>query len=549
MQAKRKLLPILLVLIAAALIVTACGGGAAGQEKTWFNLPATPLDVKPDGTVSLYGIGLPVGAVLPATLVQQLQSADVQQLQVRIGANGIVIYSNGQELPFISWNSESAKNLGAALSAAGITQMDMNQLRTVGLGLNLKFPPAQGQPVLDVPRWRGETAPPAAAAPTGQAINLGISFDAEGNPSALGMSPEALAAIAGGALPKLDPGTLQMLSTMGMNKLQISTTPTAITIVANDNQPFPSLAYDAASLQRLVDLAKPMLQSTPDTLATIEQVAAILPNQNLNLTVGFNGTPVETKLSDLPVGISDSGNITFGGMAIPGAAIPAATLDQLKSAGIQSIGIAATDGGILLAANGQTLPKITYTDQGLNTLANLAGAAAGVSPQMITGGLQAVTAAGLSTSVALPGGQAAPAPTEPTFAAPDLGDVPIPTLRVAATVKDGQITSVGGLSAEQLAALGVALPTLPANVTDALKGLGAKQVDIVTEPNKLRVTADGADVLGMEYDQASLKAAWDLAKPQLADGPLADPGLQKLIEEQFLPLLPGTDLKIAITLE
>ncbi len=549
MQAKRKLLPILLVLIAAALIVTACGGGAAGQEKTWFNLPAAPLDVNPDGTVSLYGIGLPVGAVVPATLVQQLQSADVQQLQVRIGANGIVIYSNGQELPFISWNSESAKNLGAALSAAGITQMDMNQLRTVGLGLNLKFPPAQGQPVLDVPRWRGETAPPAAAAATGEPISLGMSFDAEGNPSALGMSPEALAAIAGGALPKLDPGTLQMLSTMGLNKLQISTTPTAITIMANDNQPFPSLAYDAASLQRLVDLAKPMLQSTPDTLATIEQVAAILPNQNLNLTVGFNGTPVETKLSDLPVGISDSGNITFGGMAIPGAAIPAATLDQLKSAGIQSIGIAATDGGILLAANGQTLPKITYTDQGLNTLANLAGAAAGVSPQMITGGLQAVTAAGLSTSVALPGGQAAPAPTEPTFAAPDLGDVPTPTLRVAATVKDGQITSVGGLSAEQLAALGVALPTLPANVTDALNGLGAKQIDIVTEPNKLRVTADGADVLGMEYDQASLKAAWDLAKPQLADGPLADPGLQKLIEEQFLPLLPGTDLKIAITLE
>ena len=549
MQAKRKLLPILLVLIAAALIVTACGGGAAGQEKTWFNLPATPLDVNPDGTLSVYGLGLPIGAVVPPTLVQQLQSADVQQFQVRIGANGIQLFTNGQGLPFISWDSESAKNLGAALSAAGITQMDMNQLRTVGLGLNLKIPPAQGKPVLDVPRWRGETAAPAAAPATGQPISLGISFDAEGNPSALGLSPEALAAIAGGALPKLDPGTLQMLSTMGLNKLQISTTPTAITIMANDNQPFPSLAYDAASLQRLVDLLKPMLQSTPDTLATLEQVAAILPNQNLNLTVGFNGTPVETKLSDLPIGISDSGSITFGGMPIPGAAIPAATLDQLKSAGIQSIGIAATDGGILLAANGQTLPKITYTDQGLNTLANLAGAAAGVSPQMITGGLQAVTSAGLSTSVALPGGQAAPAPTEPTFAPPDLGDVPTPTLRVAATVKDGQITSIGGLSAEQLAALGVALPTLPANVTDALKGLGAKQIDIVTEPNKLRVTADGNDVLGMEYDQASLKSAWDLAKPQLANGPLADPGLQKLIEEQFLPLLPGTDLKIAITLE
>ena len=236
-------------------------------------------------------------------------------------------------------------------------------------------------------------------------------------------------------------------------------------------------------------------------------------------------------------------------MPIPGAAIPPATLEQLSAAGVQSVGVAATDGGVLLAVNGQTLPKITYTDAGLNTIANLAGGMAGVSPQMITGGLAAVTNAGLSTSIALPGGEAAPAPTEPTFAPPDLGDVPTPTLRVAATVKDGQITSVGGLSAEQLGALGVTLPTLPPSVNDALTNLNAKQIDIVTEPNKLRVIADGTDVLGLEYDQASLKSAWDLAKPQLADGPLADPALQKLIEEQFLPLLPGADVKIAVTVE
>ena len=129
MQAKRKLLPILLVLIAAALIVTACGGGAAGQEKTWFNLPAAPLDVNPDGTLSLYGLGLPVGAILPASLVQQLQSADVQQLQARIGANGIHAYINGQDMPFIGWNRESATNLQAVLAALGI-QVDLNQLRT-----------------------------------------------------------------------------------------------------------------------------------------------------------------------------------------------------------------------------------------------------------------------------------------------------------------------------------------------------------------------------------------------------------------------------------
>jgi hypothetical protein len=553
MQAKRKLLPILLVLIAAAMIVTACsGGGAAGQEKTWFNLPAAPLDVNPDGTLSLYGIGLPVGAVVPPTLVQQLQAANVQQLQVRIGANGIHIYTNGQELPFISWDSESAQNLSNALTAAGISlPVNLNQARTVGVGANLKIPPAQGQPVLDVPRWSGETPAPAPAegAGTGTPLSIGLSFDSEGNPSALGMSPDALAAMVGGALPTLDPSTLQMLGNMGWNTLQIKTTPTGIMLTANDDQPLPSLAFDEASLQRLVEVITPMMAASPDTLATIQQVTSILPNQNLDLKIGFNGTPVETVLSDLPVGIADNGAITFGGLPIPGATIPAATLEQLKTAGVQSVGVAATDGGILLAINGETLPKISYTDEGLNTIANLVGPMAGVSPQMITGGLQAVTSAGLSTSIALPGGEAAPAPTAPTFAPPAASDVPPPTLRVAVTISDGQITSIGGLSAEQLGALGVTLPTLPPEVDTALQGLNAQQINIATEPNRLRVTADDKDVISLEYDQASLQSAWNLAKPQMADGPLADPALQQLIEEQFLPLLPGADIRVSITLE
>jgi hypothetical protein len=419
------------------------------------------------------------------------------------------------------------------------------------MGANLKIPPAQGQPVLDVPRWSGEpSAPtPAEGAGTGTPLSIGLSFDPEGNPSALGMSPDALAAMVGGALPTLDPGTLQMLGNMGWNTLQIKTTPTGITLTANDDQPLPSLAFDEASLQRLVEVITPMMAATPDTLATIQQVTSILPSQNLDLKIGFNGTPVETVLSDLPVGIADNGAITFGGLPIPGATIPAATLEQLKTAGVQSVGVAATEGGILLAINGETLPKISYTDEGLNTIANLVGPMAGVSPQMITGGLQAVTTAGLSTSIALPGGEAAPAPTAPTFAPPAVGDVPPPTLRVAVTISDGQITSIGGLSAEQLGALGVTLPTLPPEVDTALQGLNAQQINIATEPNRLRVTADEKDVVSLEYDQASLKSAWNLAKPQMADGPLADPALQQLIEEQFLPLLPGADIRVAITLE
>ncbi len=258
MQAKRKLLPILLVLIAAALIVTACGGGgAAGQEKTWFNLPAAPLDVNPDGTLSLYGIGLPVGAIVPPTLVQQLQSADVQQLQVRIGANGIRHLQQWPGAAVHQLEQRKRQEPGSGAERCRDHPDGHESAAHGGLGVEPQDPAGTGPAgARRAPLARRDGCTPAAGAAAGEPISLGISFDAEGNPSALGLSPEALAAIAGGALPKLDPATLQMLSTMGLNKLQISTTPTAITIMANDNQPFPSLAYDAASLQRLVDLAE-----------------------------------------------------------------------------------------------------------------------------------------------------------------------------------------------------------------------------------------------------------------------------------------------------
>ena len=551
MQAKRKRLPILLVLLIAAVIVAGCsGGGAGGREQTWFNLPAVPLDVNPDGTLSLYGIGLPIGAVLQPAMVQQLQAANVQQLQVRVGANGVFIYVNGQALPYIAWDSQSAGNLNQVLSAANVTTMDVNQLRTVGLGVNLKIPPAQGQPVLNVPRWSGETIIPPAAPAADSTLALGLSFNEQGQPSALGLPADTLAAMAGGALPTLDANTLALINSLGWETLSVQTTPGGITLMANGDQPLPYIAFDAESLQRGIDVATPILEgSNPSLVPLIQQLATMLPNQNLDITVGFNGTEVPTQLSDLPVGIADDGAITFGGMAIPGATIPAETLTRLTDAGIGSLGVAATDDSILLAVNGQSLPKISFSADGLNTVANLAGSLAGVQPAMITGGLQALSNAGLSTSITLPGGEAVPAPTEPTFAAPDLGDVPAPTITVAATVQDGQITSVGGLTAEQLSALGVALPALPANINDTLQSFGAQQVDIVTEPNRLRIVLDGQDTINLEYDQASLQTAWNLAKPQLADGALADPAVQALIEEQFLPLLPGSNINLSITLE
>ncbi len=86
-----------------------------------------------------------------------------------------------------------------------------------------------------------------------------------------------------------------------------------------------------------------------------------------------------------------------------------------------------------MAVNGQTLPKINFTADGLNIVAGLAGSATGMKPEMITTGLNALAKDGLSTNISLPPAAGATpveatAPAEPTFAPPDLGDMAAPVL-------------------------------------------------------------------------------------------------------------------------
>ncbi len=91
MQGRQKFLQLFLVALIVSLMLGGCGGGTTGA--TWFNLPSIPVRIQPDGTAKVFGIGL--GAILPPAMLQQLQGANVQKLEVRIGYNGVHAYANG----------------------------------------------------------------------------------------------------------------------------------------------------------------------------------------------------------------------------------------------------------------------------------------------------------------------------------------------------------------------------------------------------------------------------------------------------------------------
>ncbi len=551
MQAHPKIYKILLVALIASLVLGGCGGGTTGA--TWFNLPSIPLNIQPDGTATVFGFGVPAVILQPA-MIQQLQTANVQKLEVRLGYNGIHIYANGQDLPYIAWDATKMATLQEVirklpqLGANGPLIADwLPVTRQIGLGVDLRLPLAAGATALDIPRWQGETtvsAETAPATPTIGPFTIGsLSFDPEGNAKLGSVALSDLAPI------KLDANTLGLLSSIGAEKLSVTTQPNGIDLAIND-QPLPGIAYDTNSLNQALALATPLLPD-PNLAATLGQVLPLLPGAALDLDVSFTGEPAgTTEIAAVNVAINEDGTLAVYGIPVSGNPIvPADILQKLQAANVQQLSLDIGQDGLFLATNGQTLPTITWTPETLNTLVNVVAPAAGIDPAMIATGLSLLQETGsIKANVSLPGAAADAAPVEinKTMTPPDLQGQAPPVILLSAVIQQGAVQTLGGLPAGVMPGLPI---SLPANVVAILSGLNADQLQIATDPNKLELLLDGNVALTLNYDLPSLQSALSLASPFLADTPLSDPAIATLLQEQILPQVPGSDVNVTVDLQ
>lgn len=549
MQAKRTFLPILLVVVFVVFVIAACSAGASGQDKTWFNLPSVPVDIDASGAASVYGIGV---TQLPPEQVQLIQALG-QKVELRAGANGVHVYINGEDGPYIAWDAERAGNLEQLLASSPTTAIAapaIPWLRRIGLGAAVSVPPTSGS-ALQIPAWRGETAvSPQAPETETPPVSLGVSFDESGAGSIGGIAGNLLAPLTGGANPlQLDPALLAQLKGFGIENLGLQTTPGGLDININ-GAPMPGIAYDSSYLERLTGLLPSLPGLDAATAGMVSGIASQLPGMNLGLNVDLSGQPVDLKLSDLPVKLGDDGSVQVLGMAIPGVSIPAETLQPLRDLGVAQLAVNASTEAINIAVDGKALPRIRFAPDSMATVAGIVGSQTGLPPALLDAGINTLLKDGVTTRIALSGevDQSA-APAEVTFAPAELGDMAPPVIRARVGVKDGQIVSVGDLSAEQLAQLGVALPALPPNVMQILGDLNAQTVDIVNTPNNLSIAVNGSELMSIDYDAASLATALELAKPYLAGTPLEDPAVMQLVQEQILPIAPAADVNVQITVE
>ncbi len=550
MQARLKTLPVFLVGLATMLLLSACGGGDTGS--TWFNVPSVPVQVEEDGSASLYGFNL--GPVVDAAMVDQLQAAGVDKLDVRVGYEGIQPYLDGEALPYVGWDQGSVENLQEIVETApnipnaGLISRALPMLRTFGLGAALKLPGGE-----NIPNWDGteSTVDPAAAGEVaiGPMEIGGLAFDDQGAASFAGIPLAAL-----GADVALPPALLATLNQLGVDKLTIDTDPSGVTLGYNDKT-LPGLKFSEESLGRMLGVAGAFVDD--ETRATLEQIAPILTASDINLDVSLTGEPAgETTLGKVPVTIQDDGNLAVFGLPVTTEpVIDAATLGQLQEANIQQLDVAVGEAGLNLAANGVKLPSISWTDESLETLAGIVAPMAGIDPGLIDSALGIARNSGLSASVAVPMASGAEAIEVPedidfTFAPPEMGDLSAPLIRLEATLgSDGSLVEAAGLDAATLAALGVSGPMVPAETMATLAALGASEIKIVGEPNNLKLLLDGNEALSIAHDAESLSAALDLATAFQSDSPLADPALNALLKDVVLPLIPGSNLDVTINLQ
>lgn len=565
MQSKPKFGVILVVSIAAFLL-TACGGGSTGA--TWFNLPSIPVRIQEDGSAEVAGIN--VGPVLAPEQVEQLQNANIQELETRVGYNGLYLYANGEQLPYLEWDESSVGTLQEILSNLP-PEMGVNGgqiapylplLRQFGLGAKLDLPTPEGQSELNVEPWRGETtvAEETVEEPTLDLSIGSLTFDPEGNAYIEGMPVSELEAALGTSLGlNLDPNTLNLLQSINLENLQVSTTPNGVELLYNGN-PLPGIAYDSAALAGILNLAGPML-GDEETAAMASNAVEMLRGANIDLGVSFTGdpAPVETSLPNIDVSVNEDGTLSALGLPLGAdAALPADLLAQLQEANVQHLDVNMSNNGLELAVNGQALPTVQWTDESLNTILNdVVQPLTGVAPGVL-GSVGALTSilerSPLQAAVSLPATAGAepvevPEEIDTTMTPPDLGEFSPPTIHLEADFADGQLQSVSGLSADALASLGVEGVSLPPNVLEIFDNLNADTVNISTEPNQLNVNVNGETLLSLAYDQDSLAGLLELAAPFAEGTPLQDEAVMQLVEEQILPLAPGADLDVTLNLQ
>jgi len=545
-QAKTMSLRTVVAVLLISLVLGACSGGGGAEGSTWFNLPSIPVTIDSNGNGTVFGFSL--GPVLQQPMLGQLQQANVQQLEIRLGYHGVFLYANGDPLPYLAWDEgsiaalqEVLRNTPGAAQAAGI----LPWFRRIGIGVALKLPLASGATPLEIPRWRGEelVQPEEAGETTIGPIKFAsLAYDEQGNPSIEGIPLAELEQALGASLGlNLPPNALALVQVLGLQFLDVRTHPNGIEL-STDGPELPDIAYDSTRLDNMLGLARAMAPD-PTMVQLMEALLPQLPGADVELVVSFTGQPVQdTQLSPFSVQVAEDGALSLWGIPLPGAALPQELVGKFQAQDVQKLDVGLRQDTLFLAANRQPLPALAWTDDTVATLQQ-AGDLLGTDPALLDVGLRLVRALTAKTAIGVsmdlpPAPGAEPMAFEGEFDVTAVQFEPLPpleeqeALEVAVSVdpQTGRLAGLGGLPPNLVEMFGLSAVGLPPNLLATLEGLQADSLALRTVDNTLAIVAGDRTLLAVLYDLPAMERAMGLAAAFTGESPVLQQ-VQRLLPE------------------
>lgn len=314
------------LLLVALLLIAGCaprtGGGEvagqAGEGEIVVDLPAMVIDYDAEGQPSLGGVPLSAVGVLPESLVsqitldaeaiQQLQAANIQNVQVNNQTGGLSLSVNGAEIPSLSWDKDS---LGTLASYAGVLSEDLAVvgeiaplLTNLGFAAVLRFPAAEGAEEIPLDA-ESESATAAQAASdefmgtvgNPPKIQIPIAYDAEGDFTIGGIAADQWAEMTGSPIDalKLEPDALANIKGAGVESIAVNSNADGLQMAIN-GQNMPYLDWSGGKLAPAIELlaATGQLDSLAESgmnldalLPVLEQLLPILTSSDVQVSVSF----------------------------------------------------------------------------------------------------------------------------------------------------------------------------------------------------------------------------------------------------------------------
>jgi len=325
------LLPVL------AIALTACAGATPSKvadknSDFYLALPRVVVDIDEQGKPSIAGItpemvkSLSMGNLdltqftVPQDYLAWLESTDTQHVELAFNGDGMYIYANGKQLPYVALSDESVSNLGSvagtmtSIFAPGyegympLVERFLPLARRLGLNLVVRLPRAEGaaEVALRDPNV-AEPAPnltPQENSPI--QVRVVVTYDENGVPSIAGISADDLQAMTGYDMTmlKLDPNFVAQLKSKGVQHLSMKSMGDGMSLAVND-KPLPTLMCNADCLKNTAAVVGNL-----NTYPGMEQINELvtkfgpeLRNVNAELALRFPQAP-GSKSIPLPFGLS-----------------------------------------------------------------------------------------------------------------------------------------------------------------------------------------------------------------------------------------------------